>query len=220
MDISQENIEELRTEFISTGGLVTKLPEVSTVRDFTIVGIPSKDSGGEKVIALWMMMDGEWYSLNSYRLTPTGASGSISQYDTTSEVIIANINEDTEIISTNIVGGTDDWTNTHLDNMGYSDGQFTIERPGKYFISWALSFSMAGAGNDNIEAGVMVNHANLQKGGWAQRRIGTASDIGSMSANGMREFTKGTVISLAFRNESGTDNIYIDHASLSILRIR
>jgi hypothetical protein len=53
--ISQENLEDLRSEFVSTGGIVTTLPDSSEVRDFTQVIL---NDGTTKT--LYMMIDGNW----------------------------------------------------------------------------------------------------------------------------------------------------------------
>lgn len=61
-DITQEIIEELRTEFLSKGGIVTVLPDVSEVREFTEVFI-FVDNSGSKTYKIYKMIDNDWYLL-------------------------------------------------------------------------------------------------------------------------------------------------------------
>ena len=65
--LSQEARENLRTEFVSLGGIVKSKPDVSEVRDFTISAILSKDSLS---VTLIMMIDGRWFNIGDYTESP------------------------------------------------------------------------------------------------------------------------------------------------------
>lgn len=214
---SQEQIEELRSEFVSLGGLVSVLPEVSSVRDWTMVGIPSIDSGGEKIISLWLMMNGEWYSLNSYRLTPTGASGNINMLNVAGIYTVPIADTRYEFTTVRATGGTDHWELTDKNNINYSDGVFTIIRAGRYHIAWSVSFT-CGTNNREYEMGVMLN--GVQTYGWAHRKIGTSGDVGSMSAQTILDLKKGDKISLGYLCIANTTTLTASHANLTLNRIR
>ena len=217
--LPQDSIEELRNEFMTLGGVVDKLPEVSSVRDFTIVVIPKRDISGVEKIELWFMVLGKWWSLNDYYTTPVNNSASIVQKDTHSEVNIVSANIEYEIISANIVGGADDWSLAHKTGIAYNDGVFTVGRAGRYFGIWSLSISSASA-NQDIEAGFWVDGSPTEFGGWAHRKISTASDVGSFSNHGITELRKGAKVSMAIMNETSTANVFIEHAGFTIFRVR
>ena len=63
--LSQDNIEELRTEFISLGGIVDTLPDVGDVRDWTMVAIQSVESGVQTV-TLHLMVLGKWFNIGAH----------------------------------------------------------------------------------------------------------------------------------------------------------
>ena len=215
--ISEENLEGLRAEFVSLGGIVDTLPDPSSVRDWTMVGIHTVTDNGEDIIALWLMMKGQWYSLNSYRTTPTGSSGNINQLNTNSEIVIGIVSTIYEINSANELGGTDDWVVTDKNTIDYSDGVFTIIRSGRYLITWSASFYTA-TNNQEFEVGLLLNGS--QTYGWSQRKIGTASDIGSMGASTILDLKSGERISLGVQNITATANFFINHGNLTLNRIR
>jgi hypothetical protein len=165
-----------------------------------------------------MMMQGKWYNLNSYGLQPTGNAGSIDQYNTNSQINVASANVEYTITSANVVGGTDDWTINHLDGANYSDGIFTITKAGRYLLTWSLSFYCV-SNNKDIEGGIMVNGVNPQKG-WAQRRIGTASDVGNFGASAIINLIKNDKVGIAVMNITSASDIFINHGSFSIVRVR
>lgn len=211
--VSQESLEDLRSEFVSIGGIVTTLPDISEVRDWTMVSILTKDISGEDVLELWLMSDGKWWSLNDYRATPSHASGNIDQYDTTSTVTLGTPDA--------IVVVTADWTIGHIDRLGYNNaGVFTVEIAGEYQIIWSLSFTSSIA-NKDFEGGILINGLSAQSG-WAHRRISTASDTGSMGASTIEDLRKGDTISLGVVGETApaTGNLIVQHASFTIHRIR
>jgi hypothetical protein len=218
--LSQESVESLRSEYLSIGGMVTELPEVSSVRDFTLVGIEGTDASGEVEVNLFMMMLGKWFNLNSYGLQPTGNSGSLSQFNTNAVYTPTSTGVETELVIANEAGSVDQWDLIHSTRMGYNnDGGLIIEKAGRYVGIWSISFSASSA-NQEFEAGFWLNGENIEIGGWAQRKINTASDVGSFSANGIANLRKGDVVSLAIANLTSTANMIINHASFTLNRIR
>jgi hypothetical protein len=214
--VTQENLEDLRTEFLSSGGIIKTLPEVSSVRDWTIVGSLDKDASGEAVLTLYIMVDGKWWNLNDYRFTKTGASGNINMLNVvgTYSVPVADTHYE---FTTARSGGTDHWDKTDLNNLTYDDGVFTIQRAGRFAISWSCGFT-CGTNNREFEMGVMLNGA--QTYGWSHRKIGTANDVGSMGAQTILELRKNDKISLGYLEIANTDSVVVSHANLTINRIR
>ncbi len=208
--LSQENVEELRSEFISFGGIVERLPDVGDVRDWTMVGIPSRDADGVDTISLFLMMTGKWFHLNEYQAQATGAYGSADQYDTGTVINFGGTPDLVEV--------TSGWTAGAMNNILYSGGVFKIQRAGNYKISWAISFAIASGNNKEFEAGVLKNGVVTEQG-WAHRKIAT-NDIGSFSASTIVPLKKNDLISLGVINETDTIAMVIDHISFTIFRIR
>ena len=63
-NLSQENVEELRSEFVSIGGIVTTLPDIQEVRDLSQVILNTDNAE-----VLYMAVDGKWKVVSL--LTPT-----------------------------------------------------------------------------------------------------------------------------------------------------
>ena len=209
--LSQDSIEELRAEFISLGGIVDSLPDVGDVRDWTMVGIESKDLSGDLTVNLYLMMLGKWFSLNEYQVEPTGSHGNIDQFDTSSVIAFTGANDITVI--------TENWIVGILHFMDYNNaGVFTCKKAGSYSIGWSLSFASSG-NNKDYEMGILVNGVNLQQG-WAHRKIGASTDLGDMSSLTIFDLKKGDKISLGMLNETDTQTAIIDHATLVLNRIR
>ena len=61
--LSQEARENLRTEFVSLGGIVTSLPDPSEVKDFTISVIMDTNITGAETATLYMMINGKWFTI-------------------------------------------------------------------------------------------------------------------------------------------------------------
>ena len=103
--LSQEARENLRTEFVSLGGIVKSKPDVSEVRDFTISAILSEDSLS---VTLIMMIDGKWFNIGDYTESPDirdklkGANFIKFEYDIITENRIRNerINESKTTVQT------------------------------------------------------------------------------------------------------------------------
>ncbi len=89
---------------------------------------------------------------------------------------------------------------------------------GRFKIDWSISFSTAGGSNQNIEGRIGVNNvANAQ--GSAHRFIGTATDKGSMGGTAILNLDAVDRISIMIENDTDTQNIIIDHASLSLVMV-
>ena len=96
--------------------------------------------------------------------------------------------------------------------------EITVEKAGRYAITWQISFTTASA-NQEIEGCVMVDGtADLTI--TAHRKIGTATDTGSMSATGILDLAASAVVSLAVTNESSaTVDVDIEHANLTLTMV-
>lgn len=214
--ISQENLEDLRTEFLSTGGMVDVLPEPSEVRDWTIVGLQGKDNDGHDEVTLFVMMLGGWFDLGNYTHMSPHSEGSLDQFDTESEIVIGATDTIYEISSANELSGNDDWVLSHSEGVSYKDGVFTMIEAGHYTIAWSLSFHSGGS-NQDYEGGILKNGENLQRG-WAHRKISGSGDIGSFGAHAIMDLKTGDRISIGVVNETSTANFFINHANIVIHR--
>lgn len=215
--LTQENREELRAEFLSTGGIVTSLPDVSEVRDFTIVSIMSKNADLKDVANLYIMIMGKWFNLNEYTEKSTGAYGGADQYHAATVLTFTGVDDITQL--------TTNWVAEQLSHMTFANGIFTIEKSGHYKICWSMSYGSAG-NNKIYEAGVCLNFIQGQKGddqiqqGWASRKMGAGTDIGDMSSYTLLELRAGDKISIGMVNETDTTGATLDHMSFTIFRIR
>lgn len=92
--------------------------------------------------------------------------------------------------------------------------RLVVSLSGVYAVKWSLSF--AGANPiDEIEAGVVVG-STLQENTTAHRTIGTANDTGNMGGVGYVSASAGQTLALVARNESGANNIIIDHVNFTL----
>lgn len=204
--ISQENLEGLRAEFVSVGGVVSSLPNPKSVRDFTIVVIPSKNHK-EGHYERWQMINGLWcfigLALPSY---PHHISGSLDQRDSSQTITVSAIDTLTPVV--------DGWTTTHLDNVSVKNGLFLIEAKVEYIFQWNLSFTASSA-NQLFEGVIIVNGVDVASGS-ARQKIGTASDATSMGSQGIFDLGIGDTIGLAIYNRTSGADLTVEHANLSI----
>ena len=208
--VSQEALEELRTEFITAGGIVETLPDPSTVRDNTQVQIEKIDANNNQQFDLYQMIDGKWFHLIDVDQRKLHAEGSSEQYETGTLVTIVTQDEPVEV--------TEGWTNHYLDNMTNGSGTFTIQIAGDYQIHWSLSMVTV-APNQDFAGGIMCDGVLVERG-WAHLTLGATSDTGSMSSASIMKLRGGQQISLGILNHTGTGNCTIEHASFSVIRIR
>ena len=208
--LSQEARENLRTEFISLGGIVTSLPDIAEVRDFTQVYIPSKDASGKQLFDIWQMLDGRWYNLGQVAQTTLSVSGSSDQFDTNQTITISTVNTFTEI--------TLGWTNNLKNNIEFSGGVYTIQIAGDYLIIWSLSVLPSVAGK-TYEFGIGKNTVKINRG-WTQEHLSNTTEEESLGASAILDLKTGDKISLGVINETDSNNIAIQHASFTIVKIR
>lgn len=208
--ISQESLEGLRAEFISLGGIVTELPEISSVRDFTQIYIPKLDGDSKQLFDRYQALDGKWYRLPDTAEYELHAEGSSEQYETGTVITIV-----TQDVAVEILEG---WTNHYLHNMSNGDGVFTMEIAGDYQIHWSLSL-LTVSPNKDYAAGVMVDGAPVEIG-WAHLTLGASTDTGNMSSLTIKELRSGQKVSIGILNHTDATNVSVEHASFSVIRIR
>ncbi len=96
--------------------------------------------------------------------------------------------------------------------------ELAVTKAGRYRITWGVSFSTAGGSNQEIEGRIGVNDvANAQ--GSAHRFIGTATDKGNMGGTAILDLAASNRISIMLENDSDTQNILVDHASLTLIMV-
>ena len=208
--LPQDAIEELRTEFISIGGIVDELPEMGTVRDFTQVHIPKTDADGKEMYDRYQAINGKWFLLPDVAQHHLHAEGSSEQYETDQLITIT--------LADAIYPVVDGWTNHYLHNMGNGTGIFKMKIAGDYHIGWTLAFHSTGA-NQNYGCGLLVNDINVEIA-WSHTHTQATGDIAMMGAGTIYRLREGDRISIGIKNIGGTANVIIDHASFSVFRLR
>lgn len=208
--LSQDAVEDLRSEFLSIGGIVESLPEIASVRDNTIVMIKSNDHKGYVKYDRWQAIDGQWFWIGRARPQhPMHISGSLDMYNTTTAVAFSGVDA-----LTNITSG---WTVSHVDHIRYADGEFKIEAKGEYSIAWSLSVYPDGS-NKEYEAGIVLNGSNAQKG-WAHIKLSNASDTLTFGSQTIMELEIGDTIKLgAICRTNPVADLIIAHANLTLIR--
>jgi hypothetical protein len=208
--VSQESLEGLRAEFISLGGIVTELPEISSVRDFTQIYIPKLDGDSKQLFDRYQALDGKWYRLPDTAEHDLHAEGSSEQYMVGTVMTIVTQNVAVEIL--------EGWTNHHLHNMLNGAGVFTITVAGDYQIHWSLSLVPVSP-NKDFAAGIMIDGIEAPIG-WAHLTLGASTDTGNMSSLSLKTLRGGQKVSIGILNHTDTTNVEIEHASFSVIRIR
>lgn len=92
------------------------------------------------------------------------------------------------------------------------------ERGGIYLANWSLSIDTAGA-LDEIEGGLMIGGV-AQNNGTAHTTVAAAADASTVAANALLQIAAGDQISLFVRNHTAARDITVEHASLTLTRIR
>jgi hypothetical protein len=88
---------------------------------------------------------------------------------------------------------------------------------GKYKVDWSMSAECASAGQ-YIEGGVMVNTTAKENTVGAAELV-TASKKVCLGGTGIIDLAINDLVKLCVENESGTADIVIDHANLTIIRV-
>ena len=208
--ISQENLEDLRSEFVSIGGIVNDLPDISEVRDNTQIYIPKTDADGKEMYDRYQAINGKWFRLSDTAEHKLHAEGSQEQYETGTVVTIG-------VIGT-IYPITEGWHNHYLDSMTNGSGVFTMNIAGDYFIYWTVSIHST-APNEIYQCGLLVDGVNVETA-WSQLTLGGTGQVGSMGASTIWRLKAGQKVSIGIRNTTTTADPVIDHASFSVFRIR
>lgn len=150
-----------------------------------------------------------YMTLYSTYLDHTHVYGSMYQDDTATVITVSATN--TDYIVTGMSGG--------------SENQMTFQAAkeikalvaGKYKIDWQVSFRAAAA-NQEIEGAVGIN-GTRQANTSAHHKIGTATDDVTMSGTGIITLAVNDLVQIVVRNETATQNITVDHANLSLVRV-
>ena len=147
-----------------------------------------------------------------YKIPSTNAFGFIYNHNTSTTVTITTQNTPTKISSGFTAG---EIFRTKFQN----NSEIKLNQGGYYDLIWQISFILAAGAAQEIEGDIMINGVATGKIS-AHRFISTATDTGSMGAPGKLKLNVDDVISLSVENKSSTNNIIIEHAELSIERIK
>lgn len=137
--------------------------------------------------------------------------GSMYNYDTSTTVTVAASETWYQIPSGYLVGFVN---NTVFQNSR----EIRVIDAGVYAVVWSISFTMSGGATQEVEGTIMVN-AVADTSATAHRYIGTRTDTGNIGANGIVSLNAGDVVSMAVNNESDTNNVVVEHSSMTITRI-
>lgn len=209
--VSQDALEDLRTEFLSVGGIIQSLPDPKSVRDNTIVMIRNLDYKIE-VYSRYQMINGNWYWIgDALPSNPFHISATITQKN--SATVIG-----TSAGTGTIVDITTGWTSIHKENITYKQaGVYEILSDGEYYINWQLSID-TGTANKSFEAGVIINGSEYG-GGWSHSFLTTTSAETCLSGNTIVDLKKGDLVNLAIRcMSSPAVDVTIDHADFTIVK--
>ena len=212
-NLSQENIEDLRSEFTSVGGIVTVLPDIQEVRDHTEVMIKAPTSDEEEQYDIWKAINGSWFHISRVGKFRLHSTGCVYQDNSNSTIAIAGVDTLTPIIDS-------DWVLFHEDGMEWipDEGVFRVDIAGEYLGVWSISFT-ASAANQDIEVGWILNETRFGAG-WAHRKISTASDTGNFGSPLLGDIKAGDKVGLGVVNTTSGADLIIQHASITLNRIR
>lgn len=87
---------------------------------------------------------------------------------------------------------------------------------GKYLVNWSMSLSAGN--NDHIAGAVMVNSTAQDNTENAAHTPGAGDQVG-LSGSGIITLAVNDVVKLCVENESDTDDIEVNHATLALLRV-
>ena len=208
--ISQDNLEDLRSEFVSIGGIVNTRPDMSEVRDGTQVYIPKTDADGKEMYDRYQAINGKWFLLPDTAEHLLHGEGSSEQYETGTVVTI--------LVQHNIYPIEEGWTNHYLHNMDNGSGVFTIKVAGDYFIAWTLAIHSS-APNEIYGCGLLIDNVNVETA-WSHLTLGGTGAVGTMGASTMWRLKAGQRVSIGIKNTTSTADPIIDHASFSVFRLR
>lgn len=208
--ISQEALEDLRSEFLSIGGVVKSLPDVKSVRDNTIVMIRDTSYKVE-VYDRWQMINNKWYWIGkAVPENPFNITGEVYQKNTGTTIAVASINT-----LYNITSG---WTYDLVEHIHYNQaGLFQIEHGGEYLVIWSLSLLSAGT-NKEYEAGIVLNGSEFTSG-WSHEKLAVANDTLSMSSSAILNLKTGDKINLGIIcRTSPVADVDIEHANFLVMK--
>ncbi len=99
-----------------------------------------------------------------------------------------------------------------------SSKQLKCNIAGTYLVVWHMSIVMASGANQHVEGTVMVNStANLTMAD--AKHIQNTSDDDMISGCGILTLAVNDVVKLCLDNETNTNNVVVNHASLSLVRV-
>jgi hypothetical protein len=127
-------------------------------------------------------------------------------------------NDDPNTLTVTIAGaGTwvevDGLSDGVLEGFTHSDGDLTVGNSADYLVF--SGFSVSGAANDEMEAGISVNDT-IQTKCRARRKIGAGGDVGRGALSCALTLTATDVVKLEMRNLTDTSDIEIELANVMV----
>jgi len=100
--------------------------------------------------------------------------------------------------------------------MGSTGGYLQTNYGGNFLIIWSMSWDTSTPG-DNIEGGVMINGVKSEIGTSHATIITGGANAAASSS--IVTLVEGDKVSLYVRNEDNADDVVVEHASVTIIRI-
>lgn len=97
------------------------------------------------------------------------------------------------------------------------DHYIAVDHPGTYLINWGLSIDTSTPA-DEIEGGIMVDGAARDDSS-SHTTLVAAAKSSAMSATAIIALTANQQVSLFVENKTNTNDIVVEHASLTIVRV-
>jgi hypothetical protein len=114
-------------------------------------------------------------------------------------------------IDSNLISGL-------LSGITFTDSSaLQVKSDGKYLINWSMSID-TGTADDELEGGVMINGSAKTKG-TSHTTVETISKAQCVSGSLILDLDQNNKISLFVKNMTNTNNITVEHVSLTALKI-
>jgi hypothetical protein len=174
--------------------------------------MPSTDEKGSNVVA--RAIEGGRGLVRATVMLSGGLNmsfGSMYNHDTPTTVTVTTPDVWYQVPSGFVVGVVND--------MVFQNArEIKVNSKGFYQITWSISFAAAAGANKNVEGSVMINGV-FSPPFTAHRFLSAFQDTGAMGGTGIISLNKDDLISLAIVNETGTNDIVVNHANMSVVQV-
>ena len=145
--------------------------------------------------------------------------------DGTQVIVVAMTQDNIAEVEDSVSSADHGWLAGAINNVTFPTGgtehYLTVSKPGKYEVSWSMSFAAIAPGaNIEIHGGVMIDGTAVRDKAEAHRTIANNSDTGNMSGTAIFNCPNGTEqISLWLLNTTNDANASVGHGNVRIMQI-